>query len=483
MSGLGLNLTRCSVTSTRDKIVEGSFNRLTDSSCLYSWTPPAWRTFADGYSATYWGSSVVLNGVTTPPSPGTPPYTDYTSNLFGDDRSDIGCYFGNPLFTSNLNEIFPAGDNDLSWSGPAMLSTDGTKILVRVSTGVYYSVNSGADWTNIQPTGAPISVTATALSNEGSKMFVAGSRLYYSSNSGVAWTEVRPNGVDQDNNWASAAIAGNGTTFAVTFTDSVEGGNFIYSSVNSGVDWTNIQPSTTDGYNCLAISSDGSCIVATSNSNQIYTVNAGVDWTSLVPDPTFLTYPPGRTKMYAVACHISSNGSTLLIRGKSATYGSDYNAYLSTDSGANWTKLTPAGVPDVNLQSSAISADGSAILLGSDLFNFRGSGRAYYSSDVGSTWTEVQPHMGDWYEAGLSGNGYKAILGATYDGETAGTGRIYFGSLAYPPTPPVPPVPPVPSTGFVDIFDPTTKFESLGGNLYRDTKMNRNVVTSGGFIV
>jgi len=53
-----------------------------------NWTPPSWPAWNAAQSAF---SSLLLSvGINTPPQPGTPPYTDYATGLWGSPRTGIG---------------------------------------------------------------------------------------------------------------------------------------------------------------------------------------------------------------------------------------------------------------------------------------------------------------------------------------------------------------------------------------------------------
>jgi hypothetical protein len=61
------------------------------NNCQTSWTPPLWPVWNAPLSS--FNKSVLNYGtISTPPSPGTPPYTDYNLDFSGGARNDIGAY-------------------------------------------------------------------------------------------------------------------------------------------------------------------------------------------------------------------------------------------------------------------------------------------------------------------------------------------------------------------------------------------------------
>lgn len=139
----------------------------------------------------------------------------------------------------------------------------------------------------------------------------------------------------------------------------------------------------------IAMSADGSFVVAVVNNGFIYTsTNWGGTWTQRDSSRAWTCVACSSTGQYCVAA----------VGG-----GSDY-VYVSTDYGATWTQSTSSGTRD--WASVAISANGGVILA-----NPYGSGVSR-STNYGSSWTIISanPRPGFNLFLAISGNGRYALI-------------------------------------------------------------------------
>jgi hypothetical protein len=265
-------------------------------------------------------------------------------------------------------------------------SSDGTKLAAVVSGGyIYTSTDSGASWTERQPTtGVTRGWTSITSSSDGTKLaaVVWGSDyIYTSTDSGVTWTARTGSG---SRSWYSIASSSDGTKL-------VAGTNkdYIYTSTDSGVTWTARTGSGSRSWYSIASSSDGTKLVAGNFWGYIYTSNdSGVTWTQRSPS----------TYMWSITS--SSDGTKLVAGG--------YNAiYTSTDSGVTWTVRNPI---NYRYWTVASSSDGTKLVAGVNGM----SGYIYTSNDSGATWIEHSAAGSyNWTSITSSSDGTKLVAGAS----------------------------------------------------------------------
>ena len=156
--------------------------------------------------------------------------------------------------------------------------------------------------------------------------------------------------------WYDVAVSSDGSKLVAIFNSGQ-----IYTSSDYGATWT-ARDSSRAWYG-IASSADGTKLVATVQSGQIYTsTDSGVTWT-----------PRDSSRLwYKVA---SSNDGSVLVA-TAETSGAD-NLYLSTDSGVTWTAKASA----LSWYGIAMSGDGSKMCATAQAANI------YNSTDTGATWT------------------------------------------------------------------------------------------------
>ncbi len=224
---------------------------------------------------------------------------------------------------------------------------------------------------------------------------------------------------------SSKLIASNLAEEGVEIIRNLRNSNFISPS------WQEIQltPGVNTSWQAMASSSDGTHLVVGGNPGRLYlSSDAGTTWTE--------TYPPSGTAVnqYWQSAASSADGTKLVVgnRYKSGTVGSG-RLYISSNSGAIWTEVQPAGNTDRNWTSLASSSDGSVLLVGNQTTGtYPTIVRLYLSTNSGQTWTEVQPAGNvskTWGALASSSDGTRLIAGAGCGGAFCGSlGRLYLSS-------------------------------------------------------
>ena len=283
-------------------------------------------------------------------------------------------------------------------------SADGLKMVaVAGNGGIFTSVNSGRTWNNLYGT----LMTCVASSSDGIKLAAgnsggSGSSIILSTNSGNNWFSPA---TPVANCWA-LAMSSDGTHLVAV----VNGGR-IYTSANSGVNWslnTTSPNNGNKGWYSVTMSSDGSRCAAVVYGGQIYTSsNYGSTWAIQGGSPT--------KNWTSIAT--SSDGSRLT----ATVYGG--NIYTSPDYGVTWTALTNA--PSANWTSIDSSADGSRMIA------VAYGGGIYLSANVGNTWQQQSPGTQNWTGVACSADCTKmAAIYATL----ANSGGAYWGQAYFQPT-------------------------------------------------
>jgi len=197
-----------------------------------------------------------------------------------------------------------------SWSGNIISNTtscdidsDGSVMLAGTTTRLYKSVNSGTDWTEIQPAGnVDKNWTSVCCSSDGSVIYAGNTlRLYKSTDTGANWSEVRPAG-DANKSWSSVRCSSDGTIIIAQISS-----GRTYKSINSGANWSEIAPSGTasDNNYIVDLSDDGTVMIAykfNENGRCYISQNTGASW--------YETRPNGDTD-YIWSLAISGDGTKL----------------------------------------------------------------------------------------------------------------------------------------------------------------------------
>ena len=185
------------------------------------------------------------------------------------------------------------------------------------------------------------------------------------------WTPTSAPGKD----WFCVASSADGTKLvAGSGQGQVQPGGLIYISTNSGATWN---PSTAPyaQWMSIASSADGSRLVAAARyvSNEFMLFSPGAIYISTNSGATWQASSTPSGQWFSVAS--APDGTTLA----AAMYKG--GIHISTNSGNSWDT---SGAPATNWFAVAMSADGTKFVAGSD-------NAAYISTDSGSNWTNVLP--------------------------------------------------------------------------------------------
>jgi hypothetical protein len=158
-----LTITRCAVKATKASIFAAGFNIIADIECEYGHASPTWPSYSDPWYM--WSKAFLGMSFATPPEPGTPPYTDYTTDPWNNARTGIGAYNTYiPAVGDRLIALVTANgwtkDNIYTWNGASWDETVATECMSlydKTTDSFYYY--DGSAWIPyakiISGTGAP----------------------------------------------------------------------------------------------------------------------------------------------------------------------------------------------------------------------------------------------------------------------------------------------------------------------------------------
>lgn len=246
-----------------------------------------------------------------------------------------------------------------------------------VTTNLAGNVAPGATWTAREPDPASPNLkwSGTASSASGNRIAVVANPggLYLSADGGATWTRSSAPSA----NWNQVVMSADGAWLAAV------ADGLLYTSADYGQTWTarNGNPYLTS----VHMADDGQRIVAVGSGQIHVSVNNGASFTPLTTAPN--------AGWLAVAG--SSTGNRLLA--VASIYSGDANTagvYVSTDSGATWTRrLTPA-----NWAFAAASGDGMRMAV------LDQGGYPWVSDDGGATFTQRFGYSG-WSGLAVSRDG------------------------------------------------------------------------------
>jgi hypothetical protein len=236
---------------------------------------------------------------------------------------------------------------------------------------------------------------AIASSADGNKLIALEdsypAHYFISTNSGATWitnTEPQSFSGSEYGIWNCVALSADGSTVvAMNY-------NGVWSSTNFGGSWFSNNVPSVSFWNSVALSADGKKAVGVdgySTAGGIYlSTNSGMTWSE--------TFAPSNR-------WVSVTSSADGIRLAATAYWEDSKtpvpAYVSTNSGITWT---PAGTP-TNMECLAVasSADGSKLVVaGVDATAaVYGTGMIYTSTDFGNTWISngvPSPPTGEYWD-------------------------------------------------------------------------------------
>jgi len=205
--------------------------------------------------------------------------------------------------------------------------------------------------------------------------------------------------------WATASISGDGQTMVAASTGSSGVAKVLYTSNDAGVTWTQRISDTARNYNDVAVSRNGSILLAGGQitlsdriSGLLGSTDGGVNWTPFARFSNHYSWS-------SVA--LSADGSHMVAAGNNAVLGSTY-FYISSDGGTTWATSTLGAA---QWQTVAMSDDGSVILV-TTLYDYM-----HVSMDYGATWaTSTSAGQRQWYGADVSADGTKMVAAVGGDG-------------------------------------------------------------------
>jgi hypothetical protein len=278
-------------------------------------------------------------------------------------------------------------------------SSDGAVILFGDSgNGVLWlSVNAGSTWVEQTPAGVGMHSWITcACSSDGAILYAAenGKRVYKSTDTGANWTEIAPTGTAEDFLWMTMCCDASGSTVLIGANSDV-----WYLSSNGGTSWSPRNPYPPAG---SGVSADFDITDEGFNAFRYAYTTSGVDLTTLFSAGDWIFIGGGisaNTGLFVVqtvnsvslqinnpsgvevsdsgititkhrfytwsCCACDSTGTTLLIAdwANEQVYPTG-RLFMSLDSGGSWVEQQPAGNVDCKWNTCALSGDGSTRMAG-----------------------------------------------------------------------------------------------------------------------
>jgi hypothetical protein len=354
------------------------------------------------------------------------------------------------------------------------LSLDGkTGIAINKLNEIWYSVNDGETWKKGETISGDFKIY---ISDDGINAILASNSdkgLWYSANRGQSWTQSLTNTTGSFN---SITMSSDGTKL-IAGSNSNTG---LWYSVNKGETWTRSSwtdpwtyavTTTSGNFNAVSMSSDGTKAVAGSGSKNgvWYSTNGGQLWTKSWPKQGYSGQPAELTERSYSSIAMSSDG-TKVVAGNNSTGW----LWYSTDGGQNFEKSVPSDemqqTPGENYKNKIIASSWESISMSSNGLNVLISNShlgIIYSKDGGQTVNKpknpseitggfknvilskhgnnavvLSADDGVWYSrnggeswAGLSGNDRTSLSGTGFNTAMSGNrdcSRIILGSNANP---------------------------------------------------
>lgn len=274
-----------------------------------------------------------------------------------------------------------------SWSAMAS-SADGTRLVAAAGySPIHTSADSGVTW--VARATANVSWGAVASSADGMVLAAVANdgTLITSTDAGVTWTTrvITPTPL-----WAGVAMSADGTKMVAVAYGTMMGGVVtygaqIYTSTDSGSTWTTRD--TARIWVSVASSADGNLLVAAESNGLLYTSSdSGLTWTGRAASRNWI--------------HVASSadGSKLLAAVNNGSL------YTSTDAGATWT----AREASREWRSVSSSADGIRLWAASN--GFSNDGALYSSADGGATWSSRESGL-NWTTVTTNATGTRVVAG------------------------------------------------------------------------
>jgi hypothetical protein len=343
---------------------------------------------------------VSINSGATWTIPSTLPTAAWSSISMDTDGSIIAVIAsGSQIYIStNMGTTFTAYGSALAYTDIAV-SLTGQYMTATVSGGqIYVSTSFGTTWTPYGPTADWLDIHMSGAAN----IMVAAVNngpLYISTNTGQAWTTISTtnNVLPTSANWGNVGISSDGTQLVAT----IQGGA-IYTSTNGGAFWSNVQTTvtgssaTTAWSNCLAMSGNGSTIVAGQSNvggsgllyvsiNTLFTKT--INTSTWIPNsiPASINVQSGSITLTDVRGIATSDVGTVVLADRAGR-----GLYISQNNGLTWGTVSSATLPSISFSCVDISADGTKIVAAANVI---GQG-LFLSTNTGSTWSQLYTQNG-----------------------------------------------------------------------------------------
>ncbi len=395
--------------------------------------------------------------------------------VYGEFRDAVG----NTYLTSddiNHNKLVASdGASNDNYGYSAAMSSDGSTIVigatrdvVTVTSGSVY-VYSGTNWgteTKLTPSDGGSNDyfgRSVAVSSDGSTIAVGASSnsdngsvyVYSGTNWGTEKKLTASDGAADDYFGYSISMSSDGSIIVIgAYADddvqTASGSAYVFEKstgwVNGSSNQTLKLTASVPGYTyyfgfSVAISADGSTIVAGATRDVVSTVTAGAVYlyngTNWGTETRLTSADPTNLTEFGHSVSISSDGSTIAIgtNGAEAAYVFEEGAGWAAGSGNQSVKLTTSNsVPPASFgQSVSISSDGSTVVVGAYSDDAPGSNSGSVFIYSGTSWgTETKLTAADGaandrlgFCVSISPDGSTVTAGAYGDDSSRGAGYIY----------------------------------------------------------
>ncbi|MFZ1684601.1 MAG: hypothetical protein WAU88_10785 [Candidatus Zixiibacteriota bacterium] len=299
---------------------------------------------------------------------------------------------GTSIFAGTANGAFRSDNGGGTWTSLPLdrrevfaFATLGSQIFAATNCGVVKSADNGVTWasasTNLKG-GGPI----YSLIRQGDDLLIStASGVFRSYDEGNSWTSLGLR------NARLGQLVTNGTTVYVASTAG------LYRTNDNGVNWTLLEsgPLSYDReIEVVGVTSTGTLLVGTQQSNGYRSVDDGATWTSLTAVPSSLQLPIDG---------ICVSGSTVLA-------GTLDGIFRSVDDGLTWTHVsgeTHHGAGDYPYEVSQFASLGSVIHAG-------GYFGIFLSPDDGQTWSELDNGLQNKWIRDLWSDGTRMYASTIY---------------------------------------------------------------------
>jgi photosystem II stability/assembly factor-like uncharacterized protein len=341
---------------------------------------------------------------------------------------------------TNSSGVFRSGDKGAHWTSIGLanltvysLLENDTYLYAATSNGVYYSMDNGQSWIEVN-SGLP-NEDVLALAMNGNHLFAgtATSGVFLSTDNGTNWEEVN-NGLTNFN--VSAFAVSDSNLFAAA-----PGG--VYKSTNDHTKWEKVNNGLTNT-NVTALIASGTRLIAGTNGGGIfYSDNNGANWQaikdglkdsevialgicdSIIYASTVHSWPSQKGSIYrsfdgginwqvadtsldVIAYHFASKGSTIFA---GANIGEGGGIVMrSTDNGSNWSMVFGGSIYS---GSNGLVVLDSTIFEGISGIHSRG---LFRSDDDGTTWRRINTGFANENILSLAVNGPNLYAATYYDG-------------------------------------------------------------------